>query len=124
MRLQILGQTFAVCKLDEKLKILDWAQSGDFFSISRTASELSIVCEENNVPKEVNSERGWKILKVEGTLDFNLTGILVSIAEPLAKAKISIFAVSTFDTDYILVKATDLSLASETLTSKGFVVLA
>lgn len=119
MKLQILENQFSVSKLDGKSIIPEWALQGNFFSVSRTQGELSIVCEAGLVPTGVKSEKGWRILKVDGTLDFNLTGILASIANPLAEAKISIFAISTFDTDYVLVKESDLELACKVLRSSG-----
>lgn len=120
MKLQILEKNYAICRLDPKSEVPEWALRGHFFSISRSDTELSIVCEEGLAPQEITSVMGWKILKVEGTLDFNLTGILASIANPLAEAKISIFAISTFDTDYVLVKNESLNLACEVLSLKGF----
>ncbi len=84
----------------------DWAiRSTDFLSITRTADELSIVCEEDNIPAGIKAEKGWRAIRVEGPLDLKMTGILSSILDPLAEAKISIFAVSTYETDYILVKS-------------------
>lgn len=71
--------------------------------MTRTDHELSVVCELDQVPAGAKVEGGWRNFQVEGTLDFSLTGILAAIAKPLAKAEISIFAISTFDTDYILV---------------------
>jgi hypothetical protein len=119
MKLQILEKSFAVCRLEPKSNIPTWALAGAFFSISRTETELSVVCEESLVPLEVRSETGWRILQVLGTLDFNLTGILASIVNPLAEAKISIFSISTFDTDYVLVKDVSLELSCQVLRSKG-----
>lgn len=119
MKLQILEKSFAVCRLEPKSNIPTWALAGAFFSISRTETELSVVCEESLVPLEVRSETGWRILQVLGTLDFNLTGILASIVNPLAEAKISIFSISTFDTDYVLVKDVSLELSRQVLRSKG-----
>ena len=101
----------AVCRLDPQAAVPDWALSGDFSSITRTTDELSIVCSEAGVPEGVLCERGWAGLKVEGPLDFSLTGVLASLAQPLAEAGLSIFAVSTYDTDYLLVKAGDLDRA-------------
>ena len=120
MNLQILEKEFYVCRMPVESAIPDWALPSSFLSISRTSTELSIVCEGNLVPLDVKSEARWRILKVEGTLDFGLTGILASIANPLAQAKISIFAVSTFDTDYVLVKHDSLDQACDALRSNGF----
>ena len=123
MKLQILESTVSVCRLDAKAAIPDWALHSNFLSITRTTSELSIVCETGRVPHDIQMEQGWKIFKVEGILDFSLTGILASIANPLAQAKISIFAISTFDTDYILVKEENLDQAVEVLSISGFEIL-
>lgn len=77
------------------------------------------MCPATSIPREIPAERGWRCLKVHGPLDFDQTGILLSLAEPLAKAGISIFAVSTYDTDYLLVKGRDLPGAIEALRLAG-----
>ncbi len=119
MKLKILEKSFAVCRLEPNSNIPTWALASPFFSLSRTETEFSVVCEESLVPSEVRAETGWRILQVVGTLDFNLTGILASIVNPLAEAKISIFSISTFDTDYVLVKDFSLDLSCRVLRSKG-----
>ena len=82
---------------DEKVPI--WATSGGgFTSVTRTIDELSVVCAENAIPQGTKCGQGWRIFKIEGPLDFTLTGILVSVAKPLADAGVSTFAVSTYDT--------------------------
>ncbi len=111
LTLTVLPGRWTVCRLDPQAAVPDWALSGDFFSITRTTDELSIVCGEVGVPEGVLCERGWAGLKVEGPLAFSLTGVLASLAQPLAEAAISIFVVSTYDTDYLLVKARDLDSA-------------
>jgi hypothetical protein len=92
---------------------------GEFWCVARTSEELSIVVEERSVPEGVRCERGWRGLKVAGPLDFGLTGILAAIAAPLAQAEISIFAVSTFDTDYVLVRQPRLEQAVAVLGAAG-----
>jgi hypothetical protein len=119
LEIQALSETFAVCRLDPKDEIPDWVLQGAFFSITRTADELSIVCRETDVPTNVKCESGWRGLKVRGPLDFSLTGILASLATPLAEAGVSIFAVSTFDTDYVLVKEINFTRAVNILSSAG-----
>lgn len=104
LQLIVVPGVFAVCRLGASDQLPAWATQSAFFSISRTFEELSVVCLQNDVPITVQAERGWKIFKVMGPLDFALTGILASLAAPLAQAQISIFAVSTYDTDYVLVK--------------------
>ena len=111
LTLTVMPGRLVVCRLDPQAAVPDWAFSGDFFSITRTTDELSIVCSESDVPEGVLCERGWVGLKVEGPLDFSLTGVLASLAQPLAEAGLSLFAISTYDTDYLLVKARDLDRA-------------
>ncbi len=91
MRLDLLPGDFAIARLGAAERVPEWAQSADFFSITRTRDELSIVCESSRAPEEVRAERGWRALKIEGPLDFLLVGVLASIAEPLARAGIPIF---------------------------------
>src|SRR6476659_2514424 len=102
LTLSILPDTFAVCRLAPGTAIPSWATNGPFASITRTADELSIVCPESSVPDGVQHESDWSCIKIEGPLDFALTGILVSVAAPLAHVGISIFAISTYDTDYLM----------------------
>lgn len=121
LTLSVLSDVLAVCRLDRSLPIPAWSLQ-DFFSITRTQDELSIVCPQATVPQESQAdgfEGDWRCLKVEGVLDFALTGILVAIAAPLADANISIFAISTYETDYVLVKQADLDRAIQTLLQAG-----
>ncbi len=122
MNLTILSNSLAVAQLPIESNIPEWALQSEFISITKTAEELSIVCDQDKIPAEVKTNRDWKAFKVQGPLDFSLTGILSSLAEPLAKAGISIFAISTFDTDYILVKKNDLANAVKVLTDNGNIV--
>jgi uncharacterized protein len=109
-----------ICRLPPDLSIPGWASGkGAFTSITRTSEELSIVCPEGLAPKTSKQEPGWRLLKIEGPLDFSLTGILASLANPLAMAGISIFAMSTFDTDYLMVKEKKLDDAVQVLTAAG-----
>lgn len=96
---------FAVCRLGPGEPIPGWAQQapGPLASVTRTRDELSIVVAQSAVPREVQAETGWRALSVEGPLPFTLTGVLVSLAAPLADAGVPIFVLSTFDTDWLLV---------------------
>ena len=116
--LEIIPQTLAVCRLPPNAPVPQWA-AGDFVTISRTPEELSITAVQDRVPADVRCERDYRALRVRGPLPLDLIGILASIAEPLARAKLSIFAISTFDTDYVLVKARDLDLALGALREAG-----
>jgi uncharacterized protein len=122
LTLKTMPGRLAVSRLAPHSDLPAWAASGTFRSISWTPEELSIVCEESSVPPGVRSERGWRGLMVAGPLDFALTGVLLTIAEPLAQAGISIFAISTFDTDYVLVKDEHFLEAKKILSDGGNVV--
>ena len=123
MKLKKLEETYSILKLPPRFEIPSWATEGGFFAINRTPDELSIVCESRLVPEDVETQsRDWSCLRVDGLLDFAQTGILSSIAGPLARAKISIFAISTSNTDYILVKNENLDKAVESLRKSGFVL--
>lgn len=111
LTLQVLDQKLAICRLAGDEAVPDWCSKGSFVSITRTPGELSLVCEEVLVPEELNVERNWRALKVKGPLDFSLTGILSSLLTPLANAGIPVFAISTFDTDYLLLKQDQLQKA-------------
>ena len=119
LNLSVLTETLAICRLEKDAALPEWAKSGSFVSATRTPGEFSIVCPQIQVPPEVKKEKGWKCIQVRGPLDFSLTGILASLTTPLARAGISVFAISTYDTDYLLVKEKDLQKAIEILDKKG-----
>ena len=119
LRLSVPDDRFAVCKLEPDNEVPDWAVKNGFFSATRTPDELSIVCLEQNVPEGLQCERGWRAFKVQVPLAFSETGVLVSLAAPLAEEGISLFAVSTYDTDYVLVKEGALEPATTALRSAG-----
>lgn len=123
LTLDLLPEEFAICRLAAGVQVPDWAAAGAFWSISMTSDETSIVCEQRLVPPGVQSEPGWRALKVVGPLDFGLTGILASIAQPLAEAEVAIFAISTYDTDYVLVASSALERGVEVLTGAGHDVI-
>ena len=123
LNLSVLKETVAVCKLLPAEETPSWAHQGQIASITRTDEELSIVCAEENVPPTVQAERGFRCLKVEGPIAFGTPGIFTSIAVPLAEARISIFALSTFNTDYLLLKEEDLQQALEALKRAGHRVI-
>jgi len=99
--------------------IPEWATSSKFFSITRSADELSVVCDEDCVPAGVRSEAGWACIHLHGPFPFQMTGVLAAILNPLTAANIGIFAVSTFDTDYILIKSDEVQAAEQTLSAAG-----
>ena len=122
LNLTILPDPLAICRLSPAEDVPEWAMIGEFVSITHTGDELSLVCADEHVPPDVKADRGWRALKVEGPLDLSLTGVLASLANPLAQAQINLFAVSTFDTDYLLVKGYNLTRAIAVLQQAGHTV--
>ncbi|HET7231661.1 MAG TPA: ACT domain-containing protein [Longimicrobium sp.] len=122
LTLTLLSDTFAVCRLDPGAVVPDWAWTGEVACVTRTRDELSIVCRADLVPEDVRREAGWRCLKVKGPLDFSLTGVFARIAQPLADAGISLFAVMTYDTDYVMVKEERLRDAVRALMAAGHTV--
>ncbi len=122
LTLHTLDGTFAVCRLKPQSPIPLWAMASVFFSITRTADELSIVCPQESVPEGVPCERGWSCLRVAGTIPFSVIGVLSSLTSPLANAGISVFAISTFDTDYLLIKVKDWARAVDVLRRQGHTI--
>ena len=122
LQLRVLPETLAVCRLEPEEALPVWAAQGAFWCVAHTPDELSVVCEQGRVPAGVRTEGGWRALKVLGPLDFSLTGILAGLASALAEAGVSIFALSTFDTDYILVKEGSLGAAIAALREQGHTV--
>ena len=118
MQLRLLQDKFCVCKIDSVSKV---DLQSDFFFLAKTDSEISLVCKEADAPKDsAVAEYGWRGLRVVGTLDFSLVGILADISSVLAKAGAPIFAVSTYDTDYILIKQEYLDKALTALEESGY----
>ena len=119
LALSILPSRYAVCRFEPEAAIPDWADAPGFVSVTRTSEELSVVAAEEVVPDDVRGERGWRVLKVAGPIPFELTGVAAAVISPLAAAKISVFPVATYDTDYILVKESDLTRAVGVLRASG-----
>jgi hypothetical protein len=119
--LSVLDGLFTIHRLPLHHEIPIQIYESRFCSISRTEDELSIVCNSSIKLGSEKYENGWACIKVEGPLGFSSTGILADLSTILADAGISIFSVSTFDTDYILVKSEKLSLAMESLQTAGYV---
>ena len=114
--------SYAICRWGPRDSLPPWVKRGEFFSVTRTPAELSAVCDAAVVPSGVKAEGPWRALAVRGPLDFNITGVLAALAAPLATAGISIFAVSTFDTDYLLVRDHELDRAVRALREAGHTI--
>jgi hypothetical protein len=123
LTLRLLEEIFAICRLSAAAPLPLWVGEGPFFSITRTAEELSLVVVEESIPRgerDLRVESGWRALMVVGPLDFALTGVLSAIATPLADAGIPIFVISTFDTDYVLVKQENVVPSIKILRDQGY----
>ena len=118
--LSILEETYIIHKLDKCTNLPEELIECEFFSLSNSQEELSLVCPEQMLIQSENSSPNWKCFKVEGPLDLKLTGILAGLADTLSKARISIFAVSTFNTDYLLIQKQAMKAAKNALTSQGY----
>ena len=128
LALEVIPGLYAVCRLEPAAPLPEWAAGatgapagggGFFLSLTRTDAELSVVCAQDAVPPSVRAEREWRCLRVKGPLGFGMTGVLASLAEPLASSGVSIFVVSTFDTDYLMVQQRDLDRAVHALERAG-----
>jgi len=129
LKYRVLPERLAVCRLASDARIPTWALEGGFFCVVRTHDELSIVCAEDACSEDLCTEdrmgdgatveRGWVALKLEGPFPFSMTGVLASFVQPLAEAQIPIFAISTFDTDYVLIKRENLKGAVIALGAAG-----
>lgn len=123
LTLELLPQEFAVARMDRSETFPEWAKESKVVSYTRTEDELSVVCEAKMVPAGIKAQRGFRCFRIPGPLEFSEVGILASLADPLSRAGISIFTLSTYDTDYVFVSGANLSGALDTLREAGHRVL-
>ena len=123
LTLSVVEGRYAIVKLSPEAAVPDWATRSAFFSVTRTADELSVVAEESSVPEEMDGSRGWRMIKVHGPFAFTEIGVVAALANPLARVGVGIFVISTFDTDYLLVQQEDIPIAVETLEHAGHRIL-
>jgi uncharacterized protein len=120
LNLIILSDTFSICKFRTDSDIPGWIKDSDFYSLTRTEDELSIVCKQSDSIKDaIEIKKDWRIFKVSGPLDFSLTGIIAEISVILKDENISVFTISTYETDYFLVKNVHLNSAVNSLKANG-----
>jgi len=112
--LTLYPEQYAVCRLSPDELIPAWAtvDSASFFSVTRSADELSIICPQQQVPAEICAERGWRCLKLNGPFELDEPGVLASVVTPLADAGLSVFAVATYDTDHLVVQKVEAAIAA------------
>ncbi|MGK0618973.1 ACT domain-containing protein [Meiothermus cerbereus] len=117
--LHLLEGPYAVCQLEATAQVPAWAEGQGFLSISRASDELTIVCPQQRVPPQVKAERDWRCFRLVGPFEFALTGILAAVLNPLAQAGVGVFAVSTYNTDYVLIKSASLNQGIMALSQAG-----
>lgn len=122
MALTLLPDAMAISRLDAQAPLPAWAVAAPWWSITRTGDELSVVCAEVHVPASVTASRGWLALKFDGPLPLDQTGILASVTAPLAGAHVSVFALATFSTDFVLIPAVQQRAAIDALERAGHAV--
>ena len=122
LELTLWPERFAISRLAPGNPIPEWATQGSFFSITRTGDELSVVCELAQVPASMQAQSGWRVFRVHGPFVLTETGVLSALGSPMAEAKLSLFAISTFDTDYLLVASETLSDAITALERAGHTI--
>ncbi|MBI2625394.1 MAG: ACT domain-containing protein [Candidatus Nealsonbacteria bacterium] len=113
IKLSILPEKLGICHFDKNSPIPDWALEGDFFSITRTSQELSIVYPQEKIPGGVLFEKDWRAFKLESVADIYSVGIIASLTKPLAENGISVFNISTYETNYLLVEEKNFERAKE-----------
>ena len=119
LQLSLLKDKYGICTLPNTATIPDWALKQSLASITRTEKELSIVCRREILPSQYQSDLNWRCFKIDGSFDLNQIGVISSIASPLADAGISIYVISTYDTDYFLIQEQNLEQTISTLADIG-----
>jgi hypothetical protein len=122
LSLLVVPGRYAICRLDLSAPFPPWPVAGELFAVARTKDEMSVVCPEETVPPGTHCEIGWRCFRVAGAIPFSAVGILADLTTALAEARISVFALSTFDTDCLLVRDTEFSTACEVLRGRGHVI--
>jgi hypothetical protein len=120
--LSLLPETFAICRLAPDAVVPEWAMQGQFFSITRTSEELSVIAETPFVPENLPNKVSWRVMKVHGPFDLSEVGVLAALVAPLAAAGVSVFTISTFETDYLLVQGIQLREAIVAFRNAGHTV--
>jgi hypothetical protein len=119
LTLSLLRNHFAICRLSPDDDFPVWCENAEFYSITRSKEELSVVSLNETVPLDVEAERDWRGLRIHGPLDVTSIGILASLVRPLAEAEIPVLSISTYDTDYVFIRQEFLSQALAALKNNG-----
>jgi uncharacterized protein len=122
LSLSLLTKPFVICRLAAEAPIPAWATRGDFYSVTRTNDELSLLVEMDVVPADLRAETSWRAMKAHGPFAFSEVGVLASLVTPLAENEVSVFTISTFDTDYLFIRSGQLQAALAALRKAGHTV--
>ena len=122
LELSLLPKKFAICRLAATALLLDWATAGEFYSVTRTSEELSIVAEMDVVPEGMRPRKTHRMLKVHGPFELSEIGVLAALVAPLAQSEVSVFTISTFNTDYLLIDSDQLRASISALRGAGHLV--
>lgn len=122
LTLFLVPESFAICRFDPGTSMPGWVQINAFFSLTNTSKEVSLVCQIESLPSDVDADRDWRCFKIQGPIPFSLTSILNSVTVPLSQENLGIFVISTCDTDYMLVKKEALPQALSALTAAGHTI--
>lgn len=114
--------SYSLCRLDASEEIPGWVYQSAFYTISKSAHELSVICETKFVPHGIKRNDDWRLLKIDAFLDLSLTGITAKFSAPLAAAGVNLCVIATFDTDYLMVKEEKLEIAINVLKQAGFII--
>jgi hypothetical protein len=119
LKLSLLPQTYAICSFPPDFTFPAIDNTSSILSIAKTCKETTIVCDENRIPGDCRKSENWKCIKVEGSFDLDAIGVIAGISIPLAESRISIYVVSTYDTDYVLINAKNIDRAVSCLSKFG-----
>lgn len=122
MRILVTNYNLSICKLENK-ELPIWCQNAEFLNYTITNDEISLVCDSHLVPTNLKNDNNWSAIKIDEILNFSMIGVIAKISDLLAKQQVSIFVISTYNTDYILMKKDSLSLAIQILKDNGFKIL-
>jgi hypothetical protein len=122
LQLSLLDEMYGICVFPNNTPIPEWVVTASWFSITRTRKELTIVCQQSIIPSDCEYNSDWRLFRIDGSFDLNQVGVISSLAVPLAQAGISIFVVSSYDTDYFLIKERHLDNAIAVLTEYGHTI--
>ena len=123
LALRVHRGLYCICRLGPGEPLPAWTAPAAFCSVTRTPEELSVVCDQDVVPAPIEADRGWRLLRVQGRLDFSLVGVLAGLTTTLANANVTVFALSTYDTDYLLVRDEALERAVAAFREAGYEVV-